>query len=153
MRLLTFLTEVIAFPIYALFRIQDELSGEAKWFRDTQAAFEQRDSLSDIDYAEAVFDEPELHVFALATRAAIAKTVGVSEDRISPTDSMETFWRMQWLGPDVAQIVFHMEHELDADFEMRDTVARIEQDGPQDARRFTRFLHECLLQPVNYNLR
>jgi len=108
------LLELLLVPLYLLFRCVEEVSGEGRWYRQQRRRMEcERSPLSDADYVQAVGAEPGTERFWLAVRQAVADSIGVPAVAIHARDQLADLWRMQWVGPDLLDIVFRLERLLE----------------------------------------
>lgn len=50
----------------------------------------------------------------IAVRRVMGESCGLPSEAIHPHDPLADFWRMQWVGPDMLDIIFRMELALGA---------------------------------------
>jgi hypothetical protein len=105
--------EVLLFPPYVLMRFLDEITGEAHWYRKQRRRMEQeRPSLSDTSFLEAVDAHAQDQSLWVALRGAFAESIGVPPAAVRPGDRLADLWRMQWTGPDLLDVLFRIERVL-----------------------------------------
>lgn len=107
------LLELFLLPIYLLIWCIDNLTGEDQWYRrQVQRMEDERAPLPDAEFLRAVDCRSGEEALWLAVRRAVAGSVGVSAEAVHPGDQLADLWRMQWMGPDLLDIVFRIEREL-----------------------------------------
>ena len=105
--------EIVLFPLFLLMRCVEEVSGEGWWYRQQRRRMERgRPTLADAEFLHAVGAGPHEEQLWLAVRRAIADSVGLSAEAVYPQDPLADLWRMQWLGPDLLDLVFRLEKHL-----------------------------------------
>jgi len=67
-----------------------------------------RPPLPDADFLQAVAAAPGEVPLWLAVRQAVADSTGLPADAVRPQDPLAALWRMQWLGPDLLDLVFRL---------------------------------------------
>jgi hypothetical protein len=114
MRMLVRLLQLLLLPVYLLMRCGEELSGEGKWYRQQRQRMNcDRPPMSDAEFLRAVAAEQGEEPLWLAVRQAVADSIGLSPEAVHPQDSLADLWRMQWLGPDLFDMVFRLERFLE----------------------------------------
>ncbi len=106
--------EILLFPFVLLMRCIEEISGEGRWYRQQRRRMEcDRPPLPDPEFLHAVGARPDEQRLWLAVRRAMADAVGLPAEAVHPQDRLADLWRMQWLGPDLLDLVFRLEKQLD----------------------------------------
>ena len=112
-RILVALFKALAFPFYLLMLCIEEISGEGHWYRKQRRRMESdRPPLPDADFLRLVPVEPGEEPLWLAVRRAVAEPTGLPAEALYPQDPIADLWRMQWLGPDLMDLVFRLERIL-----------------------------------------
>lgn len=104
-------------PLVLLIRLMEEISGEGRWYRKQRAVFECRTGRPVASFSLPLSAE-QVEIWD-EVRRAVGESVGVDFNTIYPDDSMATLGRMQFLGPDPLDVLFHLEAQLDCKIEMR----------------------------------
>jgi hypothetical protein len=108
--MLVALLRVLSLPIYLLMRLHDEITGEGRWYREQVCSMQsERPPLSDAAFLSAVSAELGDGPLWLAVRQAIADSIGVVPEAVYPQDRLADLWRMQWIGPDMLDLIFRLE--------------------------------------------
>jgi len=107
------LLRVLFLPLYLLMRLVEETSGEGRWYRQRKYLVVcERAALPDEELVRRLNLGPDEAVVWIAVRSAVAKTIGVPSTAIHPDDRLADVWRMQWLGPDLRQVIYFVERSL-----------------------------------------
>ena len=107
------LLEILLFPLFVLMRCVEEVSGEGRWYRRQRRRMVcGRPPLGDTEFLRIVAAEPSEEPLWLAVRRAMADSVGLPAEGVRPQDRLADLWRMQWLGPDLLDLVFRLEMHL-----------------------------------------
>lgn len=131
---------VLMLPLYQVLRLIEEVSRENRWYRQQKRHMEEaRSLLPDAAFLESVGARKEDEPLWLAVRGAMAESVGLPAEAIHPQDRLADLWRMQWLGPDLLDVIFRLERTLG----IKIPRGSIEEDGkrvrygqPGDFREF-----------------
>jgi hypothetical protein len=117
------LLRVLLFPFYLVLRGIEEISGEGRWYRQqVRRMASDRPSLPDAEFLRAVPAGPGDESLWLAVRRAVADSVGLPAEAVHPQDRLADLWRMQWLGPDLLDLVFRLERQLSVKIPRRSVV-------------------------------
>jgi hypothetical protein len=112
-RMLITLLMVLGYPFYLLLRLIEEVSGEGRWYRQQRRLMEEdRPLLSDAELLHLVPVQPGDEPLWLAVRRAVAESTGLPPEALHPLDKLADLWRMQWIGPDIMDLVFRLERIL-----------------------------------------
>jgi hypothetical protein len=105
--------EILLLPLFLVMRCVKEISGERRWYRQQRRRMEcARPALSDDEFLRAVGAGPHEEWCWLSVRHAIADSVGLAAEAVQPQDRLADLWRMQWLGPDIIDLVFRLEKQV-----------------------------------------
>ena len=86
---------------------------EGRWYKAQRQRMESdRPALSDAAFLDLVPVGASEEQLWLAVRRAVAESVGVTCEAIYPADRLADLWRMQWLGPDLLDLIFRLERIL-----------------------------------------
>lgn len=111
--LLVVLMSPLLVAFYLLARLLEELSGAGAWYRRQKRAMQSgRPPLADAEFLRKIPVRPGEESLWLAVRHAMAESVGLESEAIRPGDCLADLWRMQWLGPDLMDLVFRLERSL-----------------------------------------
>jgi len=112
-RTLITLLKVVFSPLYLLMRLIEEVSGEGRWYRrQRRVMVTERPPFADAEYLRAQGASADDAALWLAVRRSMAESCGLPSEAIRPQDSLADLWRMQWLGPDLMDLVFRLERSL-----------------------------------------
>lgn len=112
--LVLLLMSPILIGFYLLMRLLEEVSGEGTWYRRMKQAMQvERPPLDDAEFVRSVSAEPDDEPLWLAVRKAVSDSIGLPPEAVRPEDRLADLWRMQWMGPDVMDLVFRMEISLE----------------------------------------
>ncbi|MFO0892463.1 MAG: hypothetical protein U0790_25390 [Isosphaeraceae bacterium] len=90
--------------------IIQSLLRERRWYKKQRRLMEfDRPPLPDAAYLAAVPIAQGEETLWLAVRRAVAESIGLACEAIYPEDRLADLWRMQWLGPDLMDIIFRLE--------------------------------------------
>jgi hypothetical protein len=104
------LLELLLLPVWLLMKCAEELSGEGRWYRRQRCRMQcGRPALPDTEFLRAVAAMPGEERLWLAMRQAVADSIGLPAEAVHPHDRLADLWRMQWVGPDLLDIVFRVE--------------------------------------------
>jgi hypothetical protein len=71
-----------------------------------------RPPLPDAEFLLAVDAEPGRGPLWSAARKAVADSIGLPAEAVHPEDRLADLWRMQWVGPDLLDVLFRLERLL-----------------------------------------
>jgi len=112
-RTLTALLKVLCFPPYLLMRLIQEVSGEGRWYRrQKRRMLTERAPLADAEFLRVGRASADDAPLWLAVRRSMAEACGLPSEAIHHPDRLADLWRMQWMGPDVLDLVFRLERSL-----------------------------------------
>jgi hypothetical protein len=107
------LLRVLLIPFYLVLRGIEEISGEGRWYRQqVRRMASHRPPLPDAEFLRTASVGPGDEPLWLAVRRAVAESVGLPAEAVYPQDRLADLWRMQWLGPDMLDLVFRLERQL-----------------------------------------
>ena len=115
-RVLSVILLAMSFPLYLLMRLFDEITGEGRWYRQqVRRMTSERPPLLDAEFFGAVCARAGDEPLWLAVRRAIADSIGVVPEAVYPQDRLGDLWRMQWIGPDMLDLVLRLEMLLEVE--------------------------------------
>jgi hypothetical protein len=86
---------------------------ERRWYKAQRQRMESdRPPLCDAAFLDLVPIGPGEEQLWLAVRRAVAESVGLTCEAVYPEDRLADLWRMQWLGPDLMDLIFRLERIL-----------------------------------------
>jgi hypothetical protein len=86
---------------------------ERRWYKAQRQLMESdRPPLCDGAFLDLVPVEPGEEQLWLAVRRAVAESAGLTCEAVYPDDRLSDLWRMQWLGPDLMDLIFRLERIL-----------------------------------------
>ncbi|WP_165231888.1 acyl carrier protein [Aquisphaera insulae] len=151
-RTLILVLKAVGYILYAPFWLIEEATGQGRWYRrQKRRMVEERPPLTDAEYLRALDASEEDAPICLAIRRCLSESIGVPAEAIRPEDRMVDLWRMQWIGPDLMDLIFRLERSLGRKIPMTAAREEMGRTRPEEFGPFAACIVRGLRTPPGTN--